>query len=63
MSRSQRITATRLCNRHASDERTSISGWRSHLGWRPKTEMKSEHKTESGPRRNPESGKKEKNRS
>ena len=46
ISRSQRIPATRLCNRHARDDGTSISVWCSYIGWHPNTEITSGHQTD-----------------
>ena len=43
ISRSQRLTAMRLCNRHVSDDGTSIRVGCSHVGWRPNPEIKSGH--------------------
>ena len=46
ISRAQRIPATRLCNRHARDEGTSIRVWCSDIGWHPNTAITSGHQTD-----------------
>jgi len=48
-----RITATRLCTRHLSDDGTSIRVWCSHLGGHPNTASQSEHATDERLRRAP----------
>jgi hypothetical protein len=63
ISRSQRITSTVLCSRHARGDGASISVWCSPVGWHQCTEIKSEHETDGCLRQALESGKKAKNRS
>jgi len=53
LARSQRLTATRLGNRHVSDDGTSSSVWCRHLGGHPKTDSKAEHATDERLRRAP----------